>query len=88
MLKEEIPCVGQAWYIRRHETLLEEEKVNIVIQINGRKRAILNCKKGLEQPDLLKHIKKDKNILKYLDNKNTKKIIFIKDKLINILLNE
>ena len=59
-----------------------------LIQINGRKRGILNCKKGLEEADLIEEVKKDKNILKYIDNKKTSKIIFIKDKLINILLNE
>ena len=70
------------------KTLLEDEKVNLVIQINGKKRGILNCKKGLDQNDILEFAKIDKNIWKYLGNKKIKKIIFIKDKLINILLNE
>ena len=70
------------------ELLLEDEKVNIVVQINGKKRSILNIKKGLEQTDLLGVIKKDQKILKFLDNKKVNKVIFIKDKLINILLND
>ena len=32
---------------------LENEKVNFVIQINGKKRAILNVKKDIEENDLL-----------------------------------
>ena len=32
--------------------------------------------------------KKDKNTFKYLDKKKIEKVIFIKNKLINILLNE
>ena len=67
---------------------MEEEKVSIVVQINGKKRSILNTKKGLGETEILDYSKKDKNIFKYLDNKKIVKIIFIKDKLINILLNE
>ena len=71
-----------------NEALLEEEKINIVIQINGKKRSVLNTNKGLEQEDLIEITKKDKNISKYLDNKKINKIIFIKNKLVNILINE
>ena len=71
-----------------NEALLEEEKINIVIQINGKKRSVLNTNKGLEQEDLIEITKKDKNISKYLDNKKINKIIFIKNKLVNILTNE
>ena len=70
------------------EKALEEERVSIVVQINGKKRSILNTKKGLGETEILDYSKKDKNIFKYLDNKKIVKIIFIKDKLINILLNE
>ncbi len=68
--------------------LLKDERVNIVVQINGKKRSILNIKKGIEQADLLEESKKDQNIFKYLDKKKINKVIFIKDKLINILLND
>ncbi len=71
-----------------NEALLEEEKINIVIQINGKKRSVLNTNKGLEQIDILEITKKDKNISRYLNNKKINKIIFIKNKLVNILINE
>lgn len=70
------------------KTLLEEDKTNIVIQINGKKRSILNTNKGIMEKELLEKVKSDKIIEKYLSKKEIIKIIFIKDKLMNILINE
>ena len=44
--------------------------------------------KDIDQNDLLKIVKEDKTIFKYLDKKETKKIIFIKNRLLNILTND
>ena len=59
-----------------------------MIQINGKKRAILNVNKDIDQNDLLKIVKEDKAIFKYINKKETKKIIFIKNRLLNILTND
>ena len=67
---------------------LNEENVKIVIQINGKKRSLLEVKKEINEGDLLKTVKVDKSLQKYISNKKIKKIIFIKNKLMNILLNE
>ena len=71
-----------------NEALIEDEKINLVIQINGKKRAILNIKKGLGEREILELSKKEKLIEKYIIKNEVKKIIFIRDKLINILINE
>ena len=52
------------------------------------KRLILNTFNGIEERELLEIVKKDKIIQKYLNNKDIKNIIFVKNRLINILLNE
>ena len=70
------------------KSMIEENSINIVIQINGKKRLILNEKKGTKESILLEKVKKEKKIVKYLEKKQIKKIIFIKDKLINILIND
>ena len=67
---------------------LEKEEANFVIQINGKKRHILKLKKDILESDLLEIVKKDKIMEKYLNNKAIKKVIFIKNRLMNILLNE
>ena len=70
------------------KNLLAEDKVDYVIQINGRKRAILNENRGIDQESLMVKIKSDKLSEKYLKDKSINKIIFVKDKLINILIND
>ena len=67
---------------------LELDEINFIIQINGKKRAILKTKKNISENDLLKLVKENKNIDKYLTKKEIKKIIFVQNRLMNILLNE
>ena len=62
--------------------------MQIVIQINGRKRAILKVKKDISEHEILKLAKNDKSIDKYLNNVEINKVIFVKNRLINILVNE
>ena len=66
--------------------VLETEKINIVIQINGKKRGLINTKLDLEELDLFKLVKKDQNIYKYISDKEIKKKIYIKNKLMNIII--
>ena len=65
---------------------LEEDHVNIVVQINGKKRALLNTKKDITEENLLNCIMSDEKLFKYLDDKKIKKQIYVKNKIINIIL--
>ena len=65
---------------------LNAKKYNIVIQINGKKRALITTEEELEKEDLIKSIKKNKEITKFLKEKQIIKTIFIKNKLINLIL--
>ncbi len=68
--------------------LLQDEKVDYVVQINGKKRAILNESRDMDQESLLKIIKSNKLSEKYVKDKSIDKIIFVKNRLINLLINE
>ena len=68
------------------ESLLEEDFVNIVIQINGKKRGILKSKKNILEKEIIENIRRDNNIMKHLNNMNIKKKIYIPNKLINIIV--
>ena len=68
------------------EKQIKEDSNTIVIQINGKKRGLINTKLNLEEEDLLKLVKKDQNINKYLLNKEVRKKIYIKNKLMNIII--
>ena len=67
---------------------LEEKDIKIVVQVSGKKRGILNTTKGTSEKILLENAKKDRSLSKYLENKQIKKIIYVQDRLINILVNE
>ena len=41
---------------------LEEKYVNIVIQINGKKKSLIKVEKNLNEKILLENVKKDKKI--------------------------
>ncbi|BGI51520.1 MAG: leucine--tRNA ligase [Buchnera aphidicola (Ceratovacuna japonica)] len=62
-----------------------ENFCNIITQIDGKKRYIINIKKNAQEKEILKIIKEKKILNKYLKNKKIKKTIFIKNKIINIL---
>ncbi|WP_440916818.1 leucine--tRNA ligase [Candidatus Pelagibacter sp.] len=68
------------------KSMLKEEIVNIVIQINGRKRGLIQSKPDITEEKLFEIIKNDEKIMKYLDQKSIKKKIYIKDKLLNIII--
>jgi len=69
-----------------NEKLLEEHEINIVIQINGKKRGLITTKKDRSEKQIFTLISENKNLYKYIENKKIKKNIFIKNKLINIII--
>ena len=66
--------------------MLKEENINIVIQINGKKRGLVRTMPNITEEKLLELIKNDEKIIKYIDQKKIKKKIYIKDKLLNIII--
>ena len=65
---------------------IQSDKSNIVVQINGKKRAILEIDRGTEEQDIIKTINKNKLLEKYIENKKILKTIYVKDKIINIII--
>ena len=65
---------------------LESKKCNIVIQINAKKRAIIETENGISEENLLKKINEMPEIKKFLEDKQIVKTIFIRDKLINLII--
>ena len=73
------------WPIADKKFLIENE-VDIVIQINGKKRSIIKCKKGVKEEILINLIKGNKKLKKFVEQKKINKSIFVKDKLINLII--
>ena len=68
------------------ENIIEENNANIVIQINGKKRGVINIKKDISEEELIKLIEKDNQLNKYLVSKKVKRKIYIKNKLMNLII--
>ncbi|CAL4043444.1 Leucine--tRNA ligase [Buchnera aphidicola (Tetraneura ulmi)] len=61
-------------------------KIIIVIQINSKIREKIKLKKNISEEEIINIAKKSKNIKKYLKEKKIKKIIYIKNKLLNFVI--
>ncbi len=65
---------------------LQEKYVNIVVQINGRKKSLIKIEKDLEDKEVINKIKKDEKISNILNDKNLLKHIIVKNKLVNFIV--
>jgi len=65
--------------------LLKEENCKIVVQVDGRKRGILEMPINTDETTILTEIKKIDNVAKYLTNSIILKNIYIKNKLVNFI---
>ena len=70
------------------ESLLKVEEINLVIQINGKKRAILQVKPDMEEKTLFNMSLELDNVKKFVENKKIVKKIYVKNKLINFVIAE
>jgi len=68
-----------------NKSLLKDQEVTLVVQINGKKRGLIITKKDLSEKDVLMKAKKIENIKKNLKNKKIVKNIFVKNKIINFI---
>ena len=69
-----------------NKKLLIEENINFVIQINGKKRGLIKANRNISENEILKLIKDNAEINKYIKNQELKKKIFVPNKLINIIV--
>ena len=67
------------------KSLLADEKVTIVIQVNGKKRGLISAKKDMGEKEAIMEAKKVENIEKNLKDKKIVKNIFVKNKIINFI---
>ncbi len=65
---------------------LEKETIEIVIQINGKKRGLISCDRNIDEKKLLNMIKLKEEYKKYLEDKMIIKTIYVKDRLVNLIL--
>ena len=69
-----------------NENLIQEDEINIVVQINGKKRGLIKSKINVSEDELFDKIISENNINKYLKDKKIRKKIFIPNRLINVII--
>jgi leucyl-tRNA synthetase len=74
-----------AWPVYDEKQILEDSSL-IVIQINGRKRGLITTDANSSETEIMKLVYEDQKVAKYLVNNKIKKKIYIKNKLINIIV--
>ena len=65
---------------------LKSSNYKIVVQINGKKRLLFESNEDLDETNLINKLREIKEIKKYIEKKDIFKTIFIKNKLINLII--
>ena len=66
--------------------MLKNSNYKIVVQINGKKRLLFESNEDLDETNLVNKLREIKEIKKYIEKKDIFKTIFIKNKLINLII--
>ncbi len=75
----------QSWP-KYDEALLSEDKIDLVIQINGTKRDVLKITKGLSEQEVKNIVLNNENVKRHLVGKEIKKFIYVKDRIANLVI--
>ncbi|MCL0074981.1 leucine--tRNA ligase [Thermodesulfovibrionales bacterium] len=71
-----------------NESLAKEEKIELVVQINGRLRSKIVVTAGLSDEDAKQKALQEPKIKKLLDGKMIKKVVAVRGRLVNIVMSD
>ncbi len=83
---KELDYKGNLIWPKTDEKFLDEKFVNIVVQINGKKKSLVKVEKDLEDNEVINTIKKNEKISDFLSDKNLLKHIIVKNRLVNFIV--
>ena len=83
---EELKCDNKLDWPITDKKVSTVENYKIVVQINGKKRDIINTNLNMDEKTLVNEIKNNSKTSKFLENKNISRVIYIKNKLINLII--
>ena len=70
-----------------NEKIIEDTEIKMVIQINGKTRDVLNIKRNLGETEVTSLVKNSLKANKHIVNKKILRTIFVKNKIINYIVN-
>ena len=68
------------------DNLTKDKNIKIVIQINGKKRDLIEVRRDIDEKQLYEIVDKSEKITKYLNEKSIKKKIYVKNRLLNLII--
>lgn len=68
------------------ESLIKDEQIKIAVQINGKVRTEIMIKIDEDEKEIKKQATSNEIILRHTDGKEIKKVIYVKNRLINIVI--
>ncbi len=71
---------------KHDENLIKDEEVKIVVQINGKLRTEIFVKANENEEDVKRKVLKDENVLRHIAGKEIKRVIYVKNRLVNIVI--
>ncbi len=80
------PFVSESAWPEADPALLAHDEVLLVVQVNGKVRGKLTVPAGLSEGDAIATARGDSKIAAYLDGRPIRKAIYVKDRLLNVVL--
>jgi len=78
--------VHETKWPKADESKTENENIVIVVQVNGKVRSQFEAVVGISENEAKNKAISDNNVKKYVEGKEIKKVIFVPNKLINIVV--
>ena len=66
--------------------LIKEEQMSVVVQVNGKHRATILVDANSEQAQVEQAAKNDEKVMRHLEGKKVRKVIYVKGKIINFVI--
>lgn len=68
------------------QKLIQEDKVEVVVQVNGKLRSRLSVERGTNQTELTRLATSDPKVLRHIESKTVRNVIVIPNKLVNFVV--
>jgi len=70
------------------EQLLSEQKIDLVAQVNGKRRSNLSVNKGLTKIELENLVLNDPEVKRFIDGQQILRIVVVPDRLVNVVVKQ
>ena len=84
-MKNKKSILNSRWPVYENR-LIHEANVQIAVQINGRTRGTVIVPSKSEKEFILRRVEADPKLKVYLADKEIKRVVFVPDRIINILI--